>query len=123
MIQPISATILFMGMVPILHGGASDIGLIRGQGSIPMVWLGYSSRDVYIGVDLGLATLFRLVPEPRIHARVSALVESIVDRLIEDSWIIVDNDGHKSRWLVTPSMQAAWLRTAPSANPIKYEKL
>ena len=88
-----------------------------------LVWLGYPSRDVYIGVNLGMATLFRLVPDAKVRTRVTALVESIIDRLIEDSWIIVDNEGHKSRWQASPSMQVAWLRTAASTNPIKYSKI
>ncbi len=87
------------------------------------VWLGYPSRDVYIGVNLGLATAFRLVPDVKIHKRLTALVESIIDRLMQDSWIIVDDAGHKYRWQPTPSMQAALLRTGASVNPAKYLKL
>jgi hypothetical protein len=80
-----------------------------------LVWLGYPSSDVYIGVNLGFATAYRFVSDTRTRARAAALVESITDRLIADDWAIVDDEGHKSRWQPTPLMEAALLRTAAGA--------
>lgn len=86
-----------------------------------LVWLGNSSRDVYLGVNLGLATTYRLVPDAKIRARVKALVESIVDRLNQDNGFIVDGQKHYTP--PTPSMTAALLRTATAVNPQKYQAL
>jgi len=88
-----------------------------------LVWLGYPSRDVYVGVNLGLSAAYRLVSDTRIRVRVTSLVESIIDCLIKDSWAIVDNEGHEWRGRLTPSMKAALLRTAVTVRPAKYQPL
>jgi hypothetical protein len=85
-----------------------------------LVWLGSSSCDPYIGVNLGLATTFRLV-EAGHRARVRALIELITDRLIQDRWLIDDGHGHITA--ATPSMVAAQLSTAVMVNPQKYQAL
>jgi hypothetical protein len=96
----------------------------RGAGAYSnMVWLSYTSRDVYIAVNLGLATAWRLVPDGPQRARLKVLVELILDRLIQDGWAITDPEGHESRWRSTPSMAVALLRTGASVNPGRYLKL
>ena len=86
-----------------------------------LVWLGNSSVDTYDGVNLGLATAFRLVREPKIRKRLQTLIESITDRLIRDGWKIDDRQGHSIS--ATLSMMGAVLCLAAAANPAKYQAM
>ncbi len=86
-----------------------------------LVWLGYSSRDTYDGVNFGLAITLAYVADDEIHGRIKRLVERVADRLIQDSWAIPDGKGNITR--ATPLYKAAWMRTILSVNPEKYAEL
>ncbi|GMV92940.1 MAG: hypothetical protein AMXMBFR82_27180 [Candidatus Hydrogenedentota bacterium] len=86
-----------------------------------LVWLGYSSRDTYDGVNFGLAIALAYVRDDEVEGRVKRIVERVVDRLIEDSWDIPDGKGNTTR--ATPTYKAAWMRTALSVNGEKYGSL
>jgi len=83
-----------------------------------LVWLGYSSRDTYDGVNFGLAITWAYMKDDEVQGRVKAIVERVTDRLIEDSWNIPDGKGNVTR--ATPTYKAAWMRTALSVNEAKY---
>ncbi|MBI5093836.1 MAG: hypothetical protein HZB26_15525 [Candidatus Hydrogenedentes bacterium] len=94
----------------------------RGEGPYgKLVWLGNSSRDVYDGAAIGLATVWVYVADPEIHARVKKIIERIADRLIADDWYIVDGKGHRTR--PTPSFKLEWMRLALTANPERFAAL
>ncbi|MEK7676353.1 MAG: hypothetical protein AAB676_11035 [Verrucomicrobiota bacterium] len=86
-----------------------------------LVWLGNSSRDVYIGVNLGLATVHRLVPDAKIRAQVKGLVELILRQLMGEGWLIKDGQGHTT--VCTPTLIATLLRTGATVNPRRYQSL
>lgn len=85
------------------------------------VWLGNSSRDTYDGVNFGLAVTMAYVKDHDVLERVKQLVERIGDRLIEDSWTILDGQGNRTRGL--GSFKMTWIRTMLSANPKKYARI
>jgi hypothetical protein len=86
-----------------------------------MVWLGYSSRDTYDGVNFGLATTLAYVDDAEIRGRIKSIVERVADRLIPDDWSIPDGKGHTTR--ATPWYKMAWMRTILTVNPEKYDQL
>lgn len=86
-----------------------------------LVWLGYSSRDTYDGVNFGLATALRYVEDPEILDRVRRLVERVGDRLMADGWDILDGKGNRTRGM--GSFKAAWMRLMMSARPEKFNNL
>jgi hypothetical protein len=86
-----------------------------------LVWLGYSSRDTYDGVNFGLATTLAYVDDPEIRDRIKGIVERVADRLIADGWSIPDGKGHTTR--ATPWYKTAWMRTILTVNPEKYAQL
>jgi len=57
------------------------------------VWLGDSSRDVYDGIQFGLAALWVYVDDEEIRSRVKAIVKRVGERLQEDSFLICDGKG------------------------------
>ncbi len=86
-----------------------------------LVWLGYSSRDAYDGVNFGLATTLAYVEDAEIEARIKGFVELVADRLIADDWDILDGKGNRTRgndWF-----KMAWMRTSLTVNPAKYGHL
>lgn len=85
------------------------------------VWLGHSSRDTYIGVNMGLAMALDLVEDVEVQARTRELIERITDTLIEDGFHIKSPKGNVTR--PTPTYKLAWMRMALSANPQKYTDL
>lgn len=54
------------------------------------VWLGDSSRDVYDGIQFGLAALWIYVEDEEVRARVKAIVRRVGRRLENDSFVIWD---------------------------------
>jgi len=86
-----------------------------------LIWLGYSSRDTYLGVNFGLATVWVYAPAPEIRAKVKTIAERVGDRLIEDKWYIIDGKGHTTR--PTGSFRAQWLATMLATSPEKYAPL
>ncbi len=93
----------------------------RGSGEYTnWVWLGFSSQDVYIGVNFGLAMTHRVVTDDLAQRRVRGLIETIVAGLSKDSNVIQDDHGRRSRWQLSPLARAALLRTAASVNPERY---
>lgn len=85
------------------------------------IWLGNSSRDVYYGVIFGLATAWSHLDDPAAKQKVQTLVERIVDRLIEDDWVIDDGLEHTTR--STGWFRVAWRGFAVAVNPDKYPKI
>lgn len=86
-----------------------------------LVWLGDSSRDTYDGINFGLATALVYAQDEEVSARIKKIVERVADRLIEDSWSILDGKGNATR--ATPTFKAAWMRTIMTVNPEKYGHL
>ena len=86
-----------------------------------LVWLGYSSRDTYDGVNFGLATTLAYVDDAAVRTRIAGLVERVGDRLIADKWKIVDGKGNVTRGGATFNM--SWMRTMLTVNPQKYAEL
>ena len=85
------------------------------------VWLGSPSREVYSGVNLGLASIFQYVREPKIRERMSNIIDQMVGRLEADHWRL--DDGQGNLVFVPPLQAAAILRTAASISPKKYNTL
>lgn len=67
------------------------------QGVAPyddFVWLGDSSRDVYDGIQFGLAALWVYVEDEEVRSRVKCIVRRVGTRLQEDSFLISDGQGN-----------------------------
>ena len=84
------------------------------------VWLGGPSREVYSGINLGLASIFQYVREPKIRERMTNIVDQLIGRLEADHWRL--DDGQGNLVFVPPVQAAAILRTATSVNK-KYGTL
>ena len=100
---------------------ASHYRLGHHRGTPPyehLEWLGWPSRDTYIGSFAGFGTLLALVDDPGVHARVVGLVTLVVDRLLADDWEILDGTGKTTA--NNRQLKAVIRRVALSANPEKY---
>ncbi|HTI68761.1 MAG TPA: hypothetical protein VMF06_02260 [Candidatus Limnocylindria bacterium] len=94
----------------------------RGESNVSAyVWLGGPSREVYAGINLGLASVFQIVREPKIRERMTNIVDQMMTRLIADKWRL--DDGHGNLTFAPPLLTMALLRTAASVNPKKYATL
>jgi hypothetical protein len=85
------------------------------------VWLGWSSRDTYDGVQLGLAAAWANCREEGLRVKVRTIVERVGDRLIADEFHIKDGKGNTTT--PTGMFRAAWMRLMMSVNPEKYASL
>lgn len=81
-------------------------------------WLGWPSRDTYTGYMFGMAMTWAKVSDATIRSRVQTIVERVTDRLIADSWWIIDGQGHLTN--PTPVWELGLMRLALSVNPTKY---
>jgi len=73
-------------------------------------WVGNTSRDQYTGWFLGMAWAYDTVDDPDTRARIRSNVTRVLDRLIADSWDIIDVDGRRTTKApdVLPPMQMTW---------------
>ena len=73
-------------------------------------WIGNTSRDQYTGWFMCMAFAYDLVNDPGMRNQIVADVALVLDRLIQDNWIIIDVDGEPSTKapIVLPIMQMAW---------------
>lgn len=91
----------------------------RGDGEqANLVWLGGPTREDYAGVNLGLATAWFYLRDPKIRGQISNIVQLVVSRMEEDSWKLDDGKGHVT--FVDPLLTAAWLRTAATVDPKRF---
>jgi hypothetical protein len=79
------------------------------------VWLAGPSREVYAGINLGLAQTYYYIREPKIRERVSNIVAQVVGRLESDGGRL--DDGRSDPTFAPPLLRLAWLRTAATVAP------
>ncbi len=91
----------------------------RGEGdNANLVWLGGPDRVDYSGVNLGLATAWYYIRDPKIRGQISNIVQLVVGRMEEDGWRLDDGKGNVT--FVDPILAAAWLRTAATVDPRRF---
>ena len=86
-----------------------------------LVWLGYSSRDIYDGTQYGLAATLAYIDDDEIRGRITTIVSAVADRLIADDWDILDGKGNRTRG--NDFFKTAWMRLILSACPGQYAHL
>lgn len=74
-----------------------------------LVWLGNSSRDTYIGFNLGISATWANVDDAEVHAKIRDIISAVGKRMVEDSWSVIDGKGHTTR--PTPMFKLSWMRT------------
>jgi hypothetical protein len=86
-----------------------------------LVWLGNSSRDTYIGFNLGISAAWANVDNREVRAKIKEIVTVIGNRMLEDNWSVIDGKGHTTR--PTPTFKLSWMRTIATAAPDKFREL
>lgn len=100
------------------------LGLKAYRGVTPyedLVWLGYSSRDIYDGVNYGLAAAFHFSDDDEIRERIRNIVAMAASRLIEDQWDILDGKGNRTRG--NDFFKMAWMRLILAVCPDRFSHL
>ncbi len=111
------------------YGGADPkrpgFGRLAFPGTNGLVWLAGPSREIYSGLNLGLALTHQFIREPGIRSRVSNIVDRILTRIELDGGRLDDGQGPKE--YLPAVLHAALLRTGASAVGrswvTKYEKI
>ncbi len=86
------------------------------------IWLGNSSRDTYIGFNLGVSAAWALVDDPQVREKITEMVTRVGERLIADDWTIKDSaHGHTTR--STPWFKLSWMRTMVTVAPDKFPQV
>ena len=85
------------------------------------VWLGKSSRDIYDGAALGLASVIAFVEDAALQAQARDIATRLGERLIADQWFIRDGQGSLTH--PSPRWQLAMMRLLISANPDRFGRL
>ena len=72
--------------------------------------MGNTSRDQYTGWFLGMYTAYENIDDAAMRNQIAADVTLVLDRLLADTWIIIDTDGKPSTKapIVLPMMQMTW---------------
>jgi len=83
-----------------------------------LVWLGNSSRDTYIGFNLGISAAWANVDKPEVRASIKEIVTVVGNRLVEDNWSVIDGKGHTTR--PTPTFKLSWMRTMATVAPDRF---
>ena len=86
-----------------------------------LVWLGNSSRDTYIGFNLGLAAVWANVDNAEVRARIKEIVVAVGNRMVEDKWSVIDGKGHTTR--PTPTFKLSWMRTIATVAPDSFPEV
>ncbi len=83
-----------------------------------LVWLGNSSRDTYIGFNLGISATWANVESPEIRSKVKEIVTTVGSRMAKDNWSVIDGKGHTTR--PTPTFKLSWVRTIATVAPDRF---
>ena len=58
-----------------------------------MIWVGNTSRDLYLGVFFGLSVAYEWVVDEELRSWIRDVVTRALDRLLSNSWAVVNPDG------------------------------
>ncbi|MBI5086723.1 MAG: hypothetical protein HZB13_19270 [Acidobacteria bacterium] len=95
------------------------IGSVNGQG---YYWVGNTSRDQYSGVFFGLTVTWNLVDDQLVHDWVSMLATRMLDRLLEDHWLVRMPEGEiTTSFIGRPDQQLSLLKLGRRLNPKRFE--
>ena len=101
--------------------GFGKLAFAGGTNAPNTVWLGGPSRDQYAALNLGFATVWKLVRnDARIRQRIATNITLILDRIEADQGRLDDGHGHLT--FVTPALAAALFRTGATVNPDRFGK-
>jgi lysophospholipase L1-like esterase len=84
-------------------------------------WLDYSSRDTYTGFAFAIGNVWIHVSDSNIRAKAQVIFESVMDRLLADSWNIISPNNKITNW--TYGLKTTYTRIAISMNNTKYGPL
>lgn len=93
------------------------------------VWYGWGcgnnhpiSRDQYVGVFMGLAFAYQLVPDPEVRATAQRLIENALDFLLRNNWNVPlpPDNRIETNFMGDFPKQLAFLRIGKTVNPEKY---
>lgn len=94
-------------------------GLVDG---IPHYWIGNTSRDQYAGVFFGLTAAWNLVDDQEVHDWVSMLATRMLNRLLEDNWLVRMPEGEiTTTFLGRADQQLSLLKLGRRCNPRRFE--
>lgn len=94
-------------------------GLVDG---IPYYWAGNTSRDQYSGVFFGLTVAWNLVDDQQVHDWVSMLATRMLDRLLQDNWLVRMPEGEiTTTFLGRADQQLSLLKLGRRCNPRRFE--
>jgi hypothetical protein len=89
---------------------------------IPYMWVGNTSRDQYLGVFFGLTAAWNLIPETEVQAWVSMLATRMLNRLMDDGWLVRMPEGDiTTTFLGRADHQLALLKLGRRCNPDRFE--
>jgi len=86
------------------------------------LWAGNTSRDQYSGVFFGLTVAWNLIPETEVQGWVSMLATRMLDRLLDDHWLVRMPEGEiTTTFLGRADMQLSLLKLGRRCNPNRFE--
>ncbi len=89
---------------------------------IPHYWAGNTSRDQYSGVFFGLTAAWNLVDDQEVHDWVSMLATRMLNRLLEDNWIVRMPEGEiTTTFIGRADQQLSLLKLGRRCNPNRFE--
>lgn len=90
---------------------------------IPHYWVGNTSRDQYSGVFFGLTAAWNLMDDQEVHDWVSMLATRMLDRLLEDNWIVRMPEGEiTTTFIGRADQQLSLLKLGRRCNPDRFER-
>lgn len=94
-------------------------GIVDG---IPYYWIGNTSRDQYSGIFFGLTVAWNLVDDQQVHDWVSMLATRMLNRLLEDYWLVRMPEGEiTTTFLGRADQQLSLLKLGRRCNPSRFE--
>jgi hypothetical protein len=94
-------------------------GTVNGE---KYLWVGNTSRDQYSGVFFGLTVAWNLVDDQQVRDWVSMLATRMLNRLLEDFWLVRMPEGEiTTTFLGRPDQQLSLLKLGRRCNPSRFE--